>query len=244
MKVIKDIVVFGDSILKGIQINPLNLRYRVDNHIGIDAISKKHAVSIENHSKFGCTISRGYAAIEKWLQKGERCDAIVMDFGGNDCDFVWKEIAERPTEHHEPNTPLSVFADTYRKLIDMLKKSGILPVLTTLPPLAPQKFFDWFMNGLNKENVLKWLGDVNAIYRHQESYSREIEKIALEEDVPLVDLRGEFLKNRQIDQLLCEDGTHPNTEGQKTITSAFLDFAERLSKQRTLARANAANAFA
>ena len=239
MKVIKNIAVFGDSILKGIQLNPLNMRYRVDNHIGIDTISEKHDVSIENHSKFGCTISRGYATIEKWLQKGGRCDAIVMDFGGNDCDFIWKEISDSPTEAHEPNTPLGIFSDTYRKLIDMLKKSGILPVLTTLPPLAPQKFFDWFMSGLNKENVLKWLGDINAIYRHQESYSREIEKIALEADVPIVDLRGEFLKNRQIDQLLCADGTHPNTAGQKTITAAFLDFAERLSKQRTLARANA-----
>ena len=237
MKVIKNIAVFGDSILKGIQLNPLNMRYRVDNHIGIDAISKKHEVSIENYSKFGCTISRGYAAIEKWLQKGERCDAIVMDFGGNDCDFNWKEISERPDDKHEPNTPISIFTDTYRKLIDMLKKCDIRPILTTLPPLAPQKFFDWFMNGLNKENVLKWLGDVNAIYRFQENYSREIEKIALEEDVPVVDLRGAFLRSRQLDHLLCEDGTHPNTEGQKTITAAFLDFAERLARQRILVNA-------
>ena len=235
MKVIKDIAVFGDSILKGIQLNPLNMRYRVDNHIDIETISEKHDVSIVNHSKFGCTISKGYAAIEKWLQKGERCDMLVMDFGGNDCDFDWKEVAENPDAEHQPHTTLSVFSDTYQKLIEMLKKCDIRPILTTLPPLAPQKFFDWFMKGLNKENVLKWLGDVNAIYRYQESYSREIEKIALEHDVPVVDLRGAFLRSRQLDHLLCEDGIHPNTEGQRTITSAFLDFAESLVRQRTLA---------
>jgi lysophospholipase L1-like esterase len=113
-------------------------------------------------------------------------------------------------------------------MIAILKEKGIVPVLTTLPPLDPQRFFDWFCKGLNAENVLKWLGNVGTIYRQQEKYSRTVEKIALETGAYLVDLRGAFLAHKRIDHLLCADGTHPNTEGQKVITAAFLDFAEKM----------------
>jgi lysophospholipase L1-like esterase len=68
---------------------------------------------------------------------------------------------------------------------------------------------------------------VNTIYRYQENYSRAIEKIAKEAEVDCIDLRGAFLSNRRIDDLLCEDGIHPNTNGQKVIEGAFMAFAEK-----------------
>jgi len=232
MDIIKNIEVFGDSIFKGVQLNPANNRYHVDNQIGIDDISEKYDVSIDNFSKFGNTIGKGYEAIQKRLGSGKFCDMMIMDFGGNDCDFDWKAVAEAPDAEHQPHTPLDVFTETYYKIIGLLKDNGIVPVLTTLPPLAPQKFFDWFCGGLNKVNVMKWLVDVDAIYRFQENYSRTVEKIARTANVPLVDLRGAFLRNLHADRLLCEDGIHPNTEGQKTITAAFMEFAENVMATR------------
>ena len=41
-----------------------------------------------------------------------------------------------------------------------------------------------------------------------------------------------FLKERRIEHLLCEDGVHPNTEGQRVITQAFLEFADRFKLSR------------
>ena len=242
MNVIKNIKLFGDSILKGIQINPANNRYRVDNHIDVDAISQKYSLSIENHSKFGCTISKGIQIIQERLKLGELCDTVVMDFGGNDCDFDWRAISERPFDEHKPNTPLDQFIESYHRVIDMLKENGIRPILTTLPPLAPQKFFNWFCRGLNKENVMKWLGEVNAIYRFQEKYSRAAEAIARIANVPVIDLRGVFLRDRHLEPLLCEDGTHPNTQGQRAMTSAFFEFADEI--RAALASAKQKNCFA
>lgn len=234
MDLIKKIEVYGDSILKGIQINPVNKRYHVDNHIDIDLICEKHDVQIANFSKFGCTVTKAEGIVKNHLAKGISCDTVIMDFGGNDCDFNWKDISDRPDDMHFPNTPIDVFTATYRRVINMLKDSGILPVLVTLPPLDPQRFFDWFCRDLNKENVMRWLGTVNTIYRYQERYSRTVEKIAVLENVPVVDIRGAFLDNFRADLLLCEDGVHPNTEGQKVITSAFLSFAEKRAEIRKL----------
>jgi len=227
MNIHKKVEVFGDSLLKGVQVNPKNMLYHVDNNIDVEGIEKAYSLKIRNFSMFGCTITRGRALIERRLKRdGAFCDAIVMDYGGNDCDFNWKEVAEHPDQEHSPNTPLDVFIDTYRNIIAMLKGKGIRPILITLPPLDAQRFFDWFCSGLNKSNVLKWIGSVDAIYRWQEDYSRAVEKIADETNTLLVDVRSAFLKHGRIGRLLCEDGTHPNTDGQKIITQAFLDFIE------------------
>ncbi len=219
-----NIGLFGDSILKGIQINPVNKKYYINNNIDVEILSKNYPIQIQNYSSFGCTVKKGSGLLKKRLEKNIGCDVIVMDYGGNDCDYNWKAIAENPEGNHSPNTPIELFSETYRGIIDTLKKKNILPILTTLPPLEPQRFFEWFCRDLNKKNILMWLGNINNIYSHQESYSRAIEKIALETQVPLIDLRGAFLKSGNIKALLCEDGTHPNTSGQKIIASSFYNF--------------------
>jgi len=230
MRIQRSVEVFGDSLLKGVQINPRNRRYHVDNNIDIKRMEQAHLLDIQNFSKFGCTVTKGLTLIQKRLASNKPfCDAIVMNFGGNDCDFNWQAVAERSHDEHTPHTPLDVFADTYREIIALLREHGIRPILATLPPLDAPKFFNWFCQGLDKARVLAWLGDVHVIYRWQESYSRAVEKIAIETNTPLVDLRGAFLKHRRLERFLCEDGTHPNTEGQKIITQAFLDFIEQFS---------------
>lgn len=222
-----NIGLFGDSILKGIQINPVNKKYYVNNNIDAEILNKMYPIHIQNYSSFGCTVKKGSDLLKKRLAKNLGCDVIIMDYGGNDCDYNWKAISEDPAGIHFPNTPVELFSEIYRGIIDTLKRNNILPILTTLPPLEPQRFFEWFCRDLNKENILAWLGDINTIYFHQESYSRTVEKIALETKVPLIDLRGAFLKAGNIKSLLCEDGTHPNTSGQKIIASSFYNFANK-----------------
>jgi len=232
MSIQRRVEIFGDSLLKGIQLNSQSLRYQINNHIDVEQIEKTHSLDIKNFAKFGCTVTKGLALIEKRLKgKAPFCDAIVMDFGGNDCDHNWQAVSERPNDQHLPHTPIEVFTKTYLNIIALLKENGIRPILTTLPPLDPQKFFHWFCSGLDKTRILKWLGDVHLIYRWQECYSRAVEKIAAETDTLLVDLRGAFLKHRNLEHLLCEDGTHPNTEGQKIMTQAFLEFIEHAKEK-------------
>lgn len=222
-----NIGLYGDSILEGIQINPVNKKYYINNNIDVQMLSEKYSIAIKNYSSFGCTVTKGRNLLRKRLETNLNCDAIVMDYGGNDCDYNWKAISENPEGHYSPKTPIELFTETYCDIIDTLKKKGILPILTTLPPLEPQRFFDWFCKDLNKKNILKWLGEIKNIYYHQENYSKVIERIALEKQVPLVDIRGEFLKEGDIASLLCEDGTHPNTLGQKVIAASFNNFADQ-----------------
>lgn len=221
---------YGDSILKGIQINPDNKRYYINNNIinNFNMLREKCFLQIKNYSSFGCTVTKGKNVLKKMLEKNMPWDAIVMDYGGNDCDYNWKAISENPQGDFLPNTPIDVFEKTYCEIIDTLKKRNILPILTTLPPLDADRFFHWFCKDLDQKNILMWLGEMNNIYYHQEKYSKVVEKIALDKEVPLVDIRGDFLKSGNIKDLLCEDGTHPNSYGQKIIASSFDKFVEKI----------------
>jgi lysophospholipase L1-like esterase len=234
VRCLTNIQLFGDSILKGIQVNPTSKRYYTKNDIDLPMLSERFSLSIQNDSHFGCTVTKGDKILSRKLESGLNFDAVIMDFGGNDCDFNWNEIAANPDGNYQPNTPLPDFILEYRAIIQKLKANGIVPILTTLPPLEPQRFFDWWCQNLNKVNIMKWLGSITAIYSQQEKYSRQVEQLAKEENVPLVDIRGAFLNHGRIDTLMCEDGTHPNSEGQKIITEAFLNFFDSRGQMKMI----------
>ena len=221
-----EITVLGDSILKGIQVDPKTRGYQVRNDIGIPELEAEFDLHVRNDAHFGATCVKGAKLLDRLLASGRPCQAVVMDFGGNDCDFRWRDIAADPAGAHLPAVPLPEFRERYRGMVRRLREAGIRPILMNLPPLLSQWFFDWWCRDLDQAAVRAWLGDVSNIYAHQERYSRAVESLAREERVPLVDVRGAFLAHGHLETLLCEDGTHPNSAGQALIGQAFRKFAE------------------
>ena len=220
----KRLVIFGDSIAKGVTYQ--DGRYHLCSEHNFDALAQKGIV-VSNFAKMGACSDTVLAIAKKRLDACEGAQ-VILSFGGNDCDFRWKEIAEDPTGDHQPNVPLPEFVELYREMIRRVRSHGIRPILTNLPPLDSERFFNWWCGDLDKEAVMRWLGDVGNIYVWQERYSRAVERLAREENVPLVDVRGAFLDYGHLEQTLCADGTHPNTVGQGLITKAFQDFGRGL----------------
>lgn len=237
LKPLKKIVVLGDSILKGIQPDPETGRYITRNDIDVDGLSREFGLTVENQSHFGSTVLKGDRLLDRLLERGLDCDAVVMDFGGNDCDFKWGEVAAHPEAVHLPAVTPEAFVQRYRAMLRKLRQRDIVPIVTTLPPLEPQRFLDWWCRDLDQEAVLRWVGGVCNIYAHQEGYSHLVERLAWEERAPLVDLRSAFLRQGHLENLICADGTHPNSAGQALITQAFRDFAHRWEEELLSAQA-------
>ena len=164
----RQVTLLGDSILKGIQVDLGDRRYRTHNEINMEALESEFQLSIHNDAHFGATVRKGSRLLDRMLARKLPCDMMVMDFGGNDCDFRWKEIAEDPTGDHQPNVPLPEFVELYREMIRRVRSHGIRPILTNLPPLDSERFFNWWCGDLDKEAVMRWLGDVGNIYVWQE----------------------------------------------------------------------------
>lgn len=218
--------VFGDSILKGVQPDPVRRRYFVNDNLGLGAIAGRYGLSVQNFSKLGCTIGKAWLYVQKMFTRID-ADMVLMNFGGNDCDFNWAQIAESPLNVHRPNTELEDFSRTYGRIVDHVKAQRRLPVLSTLVPVQKDKYIDYICrrDNLDRDNVKLWMEN-NAIELDslQDSYSDAVRSVALSREIPVVDVRSAFLSQRDFDSLMCDDGIHPNARGQKLIHDCFENF--------------------
>ena len=223
------ISIFGDSILKGVRMLKGTTRYQTTDDIGLESIARDHDWVLDNRSRFGCTVTKGEALLNRLLEKNDPPAAVLLEYGGNDADFRWDEVAARPFDEHLPNTPLPQFCATLTRMVGTLRAHGVRPVLSTLPPISSERYLNWITrDGLSRDNILLWLGDANAIYRYQENYSRAIERLSVELGCTLVDLRRAFLDQRQLLPFLCDDGIHPNDAGQRLIHAALAKAADEV----------------
>lgn len=218
------ICVFGDSIGKGVILDPSSNRYKSLKLNTLQTAAQYTDISLTNHSVFGCTVSKGLSMIERHADALKDYDHVILEFGGNDCNFLWNEVAAAPTEKHLPKNPPEIFTKTYRESIERLQNMGIKPILLTLPPLHAKRFFDWVSNGLRGENILQWLGGVDMIYRWQEMYSLAVVKLANTFRLPLVDIRSAFLCRHDLPELICRDGMHPTQKGYELIVRTVYEF--------------------
>ncbi|MGI6168624.1 MAG: SGNH/GDSL hydrolase family protein [Christensenellales bacterium] len=226
MKLIRDIIIWGDSLIKGIAFDSIGNRYSTIRENGVHMVENSLGVTIKNRARFGCTAPKGKMILQKDLQTGMSADVGLIEFGGNDCDFDWKQVSERPLDTHQPKTPLGAFKEAMIQMIHAVRKTGATPMVMSMPPLDAERYFEFISRGgLNKKNIIQWLGDVQHIYRWHELYSNEIVKLALENDCILVDVRGAFLQEWDHRQYLCEDGIHLNEKGQKFLGNIFVEYA-------------------
>ncbi len=213
-------IIYGDSILKGILLE--DGRYVV-NHEMEDSISRSCGLTILNRSRFGCTIQKAMDRIRRdSASRADGKEIAVLEFGGNDCDYDWSDVAARPEEKHLCRTPPSDFEARYREAVSLIRNGGRIPVAVSLPPIHAERYLRYICrDGLSRSRILRWLGDVEAISRWQASYSDRIRRMAEEERIFLLDLRSAFLHSgRRAEDLLCEDGIHPSRLGQSVIADA------------------------
>ena len=182
---------------------------------------------IVNRAHFGATVGKGLSTLAADLKKGFQSRFALLEYGGNDCDFRWAEVAAAPEAEHLPNTSLPDFRAGLREMAEELRENGTEPVLMTLPPIDAERYFDFFCSaGLDRAGVLRWLGDVQMIYRFQELYSDTVRETAEALSLPLIDVRAAFLDRHDLRQLISADGIHLSEQGYALF---FGTLAQRLA---------------
>ena len=184
--------VYGDSLMKG-TLPDEQLRYHFHTDLfeaplaGVDA-------EVTNKSVFGATSRKGVTLVQRDLARGHRYDWALIEYGGNDCNYDWADVAAHPEQHHDPVVLADEFRANLTTIVQMLREAGVRPIFTTLPPIDEVKYLACIdHNGASAAGVMQWLGDVRRIYRTQERYSGLVCTIAAELDVPCVDPRDRFL---------------------------------------------------
>ena len=210
--------VWGDSIAKGVVFDETRGRYAICRDNCLLKLSRETGIPVENFSVMGQTSDAGLERMRTGgLAPGR---AAVIEYGGNDCDVDWRAISENPEQVQYGKVPLERFVRNLTEMVRRAREAEMLPVLVTPPPLIAQRYFDWVRRGLNGENILKYLGDVDHIYRWQEEYANQVRALAERLNVLLVDIRSRMLESGRLDELICVDGIHPNAKGHEVIFEA------------------------
>ncbi|MBR6708667.1 MAG: SGNH/GDSL hydrolase family protein [Clostridia bacterium] len=212
----KKVIVWGDSVAKGVIYDEARARYVLSPVTAASIAAERLGVELINRSRMGATIRDGERMMTTDLQRGLTADTAIIEYGGNDCDFDWKAVSEMPGSEHLPKTPAPVFSQKLREMIAQVRQADIDPILVTLPPILSSRYFEFISrDGLDRANILRWLGDMDHIYRYHERYSAMITSVARECGCRLIDLRADFLSLWKTDHLFCPDGIHPNADGQR-----------------------------
>lgn len=213
--------IYGDSIMKAVLVDE-QYKYKPISRPLLDRLEEETGMAAVNRAHFGYTAQRGLALLEKDLDRGLSCEAAVLEFGGNDCDFNWAEVAASPDGEHQPHASVERFSDTLLSMIRALQARKIQPILTTLPPLDAQKYLNFIGRlGSDTGKILHWLGDVQMIYRWQERYSNAVARLADRLSLPLADIRSEFLARRDYCTLIARDGIHLTRPGYELVFSTL-----------------------
>ena len=209
---IDSVSVWGDSIGKCVVFDESRGRYAIcrDNYA---TRLKAGGVAVENHSVMGYTVCQAQLA-EKDMRPG---GVAAIEFGGNDCDLDWKAVSENPDVYHEARTPMRVFKDTLADMVERVRAFDMRVVLVVPPPIDAEKYFAWVSKNLNPRAILKYLGDVQRIYRWQERYALAAAEVGTRLGCTILNLRDAFLVSRNFKGLLCVDGIHPSEEGHRLI---------------------------
>ena len=98
----KNLKIFGDSIIKGVTYNGQS--YHLCQEHDFDTL-RAQGVTVENNAKMGATIDAGLKQLDRKLGACDSDTTVLFCFGGNDCDYDWKAISEDPDGEHLPHTP-------------------------------------------------------------------------------------------------------------------------------------------
>lgn len=213
--------IWGDSIGKGVMFDAERNRHIIcrDNY---ETHLRSLGYEVKNFAKIGCTAPVG----EEMMTEDRLAGGIaVIEFGGNDSDIDWKSVSENPEreDYFPAKVSLPNFKRAISSMIGKARARGMLPVVVTPLPVMAERYFKWVSRGLNAENILKYLGAAEFIYRWQERYDIAARECVAETGAKLFDLRALFLTQRKLPDMMSIDGIHPNDEGHALIKRAVAD---------------------
>lgn len=97
MKLVQSIGVWGDSVMKGVVYDENKSKYTLLSENGADKASRKLGLRLFNRSRMGCTVTKGAAAAQEGsAAAGGGLRRGAIEFGGNDCDYDWAQVASHP----------------------------------------------------------------------------------------------------------------------------------------------------
>lgn len=225
----RTIYIFGDSLLRGVMPDE-NGMYHSTECIDFDGLAKKHDIVIKNYAMPTFTSKQGRDWMNKTLAAVEKPDLAIVEYGGNDCDFRWRELAETDELVVNPHrVSLEEFAVTYGSILDDLEAMDIRTVVTLCPQLPPHVYLKHLSDsGVPEKVIHRYAASDEEFAAEYTAYKKVILKLANERQKSVLNIEKNFANLDNMVEYYSVDGMHPNEKGYHLIHNSFDEFFSNL----------------
>lgn len=214
------ILCFGDSLTRGVSFINGRLKILKNNYPKLLQELFNHHSDREEHLVINKGVFNDNSdLLLKRLDRdviAERPHYVVIEVGGNDCNFPWAKVAAEPHSKHEATVPLERYTENLKKMVRKVQGQGITPILATLPPLDPVRYYRRIMDHVNP-HVSDLICKVGGIEHWHSQYNRALKRVAAELDVWVVDVRSAIKRAGDLKDLISDDGIHLTEKGYEVF---------------------------
>ena len=216
------LVVFGDSILKGVITIPESKNlFDVTPNDSLTLAQKELGFELDNRSIYGNITSKGLVKLQKFFEKGGSADFCVIEFGSNDCDYDWGTLIQK--------VPLEQYLDNLAQMIKLCRDNKITPLMMGLIPYVCDDWFKTIIKGQNEAAILNFLGGTaETLGKNQLIYKNAQAEFVQKNNVQFLDPWTIFEGHKE---LMCYDGIHPNEKGYELLSKAWIKFLSQVKKE-------------
>ncbi|MEW5759059.1 MAG: GDSL-type esterase/lipase family protein [Candidatus Omnitrophota bacterium] len=155
---------------------------------------------------------------------------VLILFGGNDVRIDWFKLIISGFRDPKSKVSLKDYRVNLIKMVSILRKNTILPILVTLPPIDTSQFLKRLSIAFGTRiiSIIKKHSGGKRIKCTYAKYNDAIKTIAKNTKVPIIDLRREMLKFKNWQDFLSQDGAHPSTKGHAFMAKIIADSLNKL----------------
>ena len=214
------LVVFGDSILKGvITIPDSKSLFDVTQNDSLSLAQKKLGFELDNRSIYGNITSKGLVKLQKYLEKCaageiESADYCIIEFGSNDCDYDWGTLVQK--------VPLEQYLENLNQMVALCRQNKVTPLMMGLIPYVCDNWFKTIIKGHDEAAILDFLGgSAETLGKNQLIYKNAQKDFVEKNKVQFLDPWELFAGHKE---LMCYDGIHPNEKGYEVLADGWVKF--------------------
>ena len=216
------LVVFGDSILKGVITIPGSSKlFDTTENDSLSLAQKELGFELDNRSIYGNITSKGLIKLQKFFEKGGQADFCIIEFGSNDCDYDWGSLVQK--------VPLEQYLENLPAMVKLCRDNKVTPLMMGLIPYVCDDWFKTIIKGQNEAAILDFLGgSPEQLGKNQLIYKNAQTDFVQKNNVQFLDPWTIFEGHKE---LMCFDGIHPNEKGYELLSKAWIKFLSEVKKE-------------
>lgn len=216
------LVVFGDSILKGVITIPNSDKlFDVTENDSLSLAQKELGFELDNRSIYGNITSKGLIKLQKFFEKGGEADFCIIEFGSNDCDYDWGTLVQK--------VPLAEYLENLSAMVKLCRDNKVTPLMMGLIPYVCDDWYQTIIKGQNEAAILDFLGGSSeTLGKNQLIYKNAQADFVQKNNVQFLDPWTIFEGHKE---LMCYDGIHPNEKGYELLSKAWIKFLSEVKKE-------------